>query len=204
PLGTHPGTRSGTHRTGGAIRWRRPLLRRWLPAGPGTGQAAVAGRAAAVDGRLDQSEDRALDGRGEQHLTPAVPAVGGLGGALVAGYRPPDPLEDQARDQAAGHAAGEADRLVQDAFHRRLHQAARRRSQRRCRRRRATSQAVSAPAVAATAAVIRGSRAAARALGVTSRTFSRVRASPSPTAARVRAAAWRARSFTSALSASAA
>src|SRR3954454_23548200 len=93
---------------------------------PDAGQFLESLRAASVDGRLDQAEDRALRRGGGQDLLPAVLALLGLRRFLLAGDPLPDLLEDRARKEAADHAGDDSERLVEE-----LHRYFLRRSRRR-------------------------------------------------------------------------
>src|SRR5205085_10041347 len=86
-------------------------------AGPGARGARKAGRTGAVDDRLDQTEDCALQrGRGE-YLRPTATLVGRVGCLLFMRHELPDPLEEQAREHATDDTDDESDGLVQRLAH---------------------------------------------------------------------------------------
>src|ERR1700754_681834 len=84
---------------------------------PPPGEPLHARRAAAVDGGLDQGEDRALERGGGQHLGPAAVLVGGVGGVVVAGDPLPDLLEDHAGQAAGRDAEQHTNRFVRELAH---------------------------------------------------------------------------------------
>src|SRR6266498_4736039 len=84
---------------------------------PGAGQLADPFGAAPVDGGLDDREDRALQGRGDQDLGPALVPVEGVGCLVVAGRELPDLLEHEPGDQAGPRAGQQSDRPVAQLLH---------------------------------------------------------------------------------------
>src|SRR4051794_28338105 len=81
---------------------------------PDAGQFLESLRAASVDSRLDQSEDRTLRGCGGQDLLPAVLALLCPRGIFLARDPLPDLLEDRAGKDAAEHADENSERLVEE------------------------------------------------------------------------------------------
>src|SRR3954469_4186656 len=107
-------TRAGSLRARGlVVRPRAGRPRNRSVARPDAGQLLEAVGAAAVDGRLHEREDRALEGGGREHLAPAVLALLRVGRVLLAGDQLPDLLEDRAADQAAQDAEDDSERLVE-------------------------------------------------------------------------------------------
>ncbi len=86
-------------------------------AGPDPGEPLCSLSSAAVDGGLDQREDRALQHRGQQDFPPAPPLIGRLRRAFPADELP-DPLEDQPGEQPAYHASDLVHRLEQQLDYR--------------------------------------------------------------------------------------
>src|ERR1022692_4003586 len=171
-------------------------------AGPKSGQLADPLGRAAVDGRPDYREDRALQRCRRQDLPPAIVGVGGLRRLVLPGSEFPYPLEDRPGQDPADYASGHAERLVEDLHH-------------RCLMRR-TSQPARSTAVAVTAswtsrrrikptarsAVRRtGSGAAARALTTAAATWPLAWPALSATCSLTSAALSWARAFTSTLAA---
>src|SRR4051794_22184491 len=107
-------TRAGSLRARGlVVRPRAGRPRNRSVARPDAGQLLEAVGAPAVDCRLHEREDRALEGGGLEPLAPAVLALLRLGRVLLAGDQLPDLLEDRAADQAAQDAEDDSERLVE-------------------------------------------------------------------------------------------
>src|SRR3954451_21353691 len=88
---------------------------------PLTGHLPHADRTAAVDDRLDHREDRALQCRGGDDLTPAAVLVTGVGRIVVARGQLPHLLEHQTRESACAQAQHQVDRLEGDLLDLRAH-----------------------------------------------------------------------------------